>query len=179
MEWAAGSPHPAHPRAGGENLHRVEHDEAKDGSSPRGRGKPAVPSEVRDRAGLIPARAGKTDRMSPISCPRPAHPRAGGENQDENVINLSKQGSSPRGRGKLADQGLTLDGLGLIPARAGKTRTMTLRLEREGAHPRAGGENGRLHGLDEEGAGSSPRGRGKRGLHRPGLARSGLIPARG
>ena len=40
-----------------------------------------------------------------------------------------------------------------------------------------GGENGRLHGLDEEGAGSSPRGRGK--PHRPGFhGRDGrLIPA--
>ena len=51
---------PAHPRVGGENGLRSRLDLAPVGSSPRGRGKPPVPSDVRDRAGLIPAWAGKT-----------------------------------------------------------------------------------------------------------------------
>ena len=72
------------------------------GSSPRGRGKPTgVDCDVVGR-GLIPARAGKTPGQLGTGIVGAAHPRAGGENQDENIVNLSKQGSSPRGRGKQA-----------------------------------------------------------------------------
>ena len=50
-----------------------------------------------------------------------AHPRVGGENQDENIINLSKQGSSPRGRGKPIAPHVDMTTPRLIPAWAGKT----------------------------------------------------------
>ncbi len=50
----------AHPRAGGENSRRARFSEGGRGSSPRGRGKPAVVSQCQDGDRLIPARAGKT-----------------------------------------------------------------------------------------------------------------------
>ena len=113
--------HGAHPRAGGENQISRSDSPKTTGSSPRGRGKPP-PSWARPcRAGLIPARAGKTSNLTSWKGPAEAHPRAGGENQDENIVNLSKQGSSPRGRGKHPRRRERRRRVGLIPARAGKT----------------------------------------------------------
>ena len=51
----------------------------------------------------------------------------------------------------------------LIPARAGKTLAAHSRAPGPRAHPRAGGENNARRGMKYRGAGSSPRGRGKRG----------------
>ena len=90
---------------------------------------------------------------------------------------MNKAGSSPLTRGK---RHVRCDGrtpAGLIPAHAGKTSRSCSRAGCRGAHPRSRGENGRLHGLDEEGAGSSPLTRGKRGLHNQGLEGGRLIPA--
>ena len=89
----------------------------------------------------------------------------------------AKSGSSPRGRGKLADQGLTLDGLGLIPAWAGKTSFLIVGELELGAHPRVGGENMSRLNLGNASMGSSPRGRGKLGLHLAVSVSGGLIPA--
>ena len=78
---AAGSPcWAAHPRAGGENAHRLGGTEYPEGSSPRERGKPTCHLTNGRSRRLIPARAGKT-RTSPCrTCAVGAHPRAGGEN---------------------------------------------------------------------------------------------------
>ena len=70
------------------------------GSSPRGRGKHPVRRSWDGLSRLIPAWAGKTSTVTGMKRSNRAHPRVGGENQDENIVNLSKQGSSPRGRGK-------------------------------------------------------------------------------
>ena len=111
----------AHPRAGGENtVHILDTLEAS-GSSPRGRGKPDQQIRQPENHRLIPARAGKTSNLTSWKGPAEAHPRAGGENQDENIVNLSKQGSSPRGRGKRNCYRTRPLWNGLIPARAGKT----------------------------------------------------------
>ena len=50
----------AHPRVGGENEAGDEKGSTFDGSSPRGRGKPAMPASSVTSSGLIPAWAGKT-----------------------------------------------------------------------------------------------------------------------
>ena len=69
-------------------------------------------------------------------------------------------------------------GRGLIPARAGKTRSRIQRASSPPAHPRACGENRRHMHSSEFRSGSSPRVRGKLvGGFREFLAR-GLIPAR-
>ena len=57
LRWDEGT---AHPRAGGENLHRRGERFAYAGSSPRGRGKPTGAYVTVVRLRLIPARAGKT-----------------------------------------------------------------------------------------------------------------------
>ena len=92
------------------------------GSSPRGRGKLSDLREIIEAEGLIPARAGKT---RPILAPWigvTAHPRAGGENDDDGLTTHRRTGSSPRGRGKPSVISQRLVCSRLIPARAGKTR---------------------------------------------------------
>ena len=53
------------------------------GSSPRGRGKPDHAKNPRNRARLIPARAGKTKTSPPPGPVGTAHPHAGEENRGQ------------------------------------------------------------------------------------------------
>ena len=169
---------PAHPRAGGENEIARAEDVNANGSSPRGRGKRRRRRVLGFLSRLIPARAGKTTSPDPNSDAIWAHPRAGGENSINRSHTGARGGSSPRGRGKHND--VTPGGLhlGLIPARAGKTRRGGLHLRGAGAHPRAGGENRVARIRPRWWVGSSPRGRGKPADRALSGKWSGLIPAR-
>ena len=111
----------AHPRVCGENWPaRVSVSLAK-GSSSRVRGKLTGELIHRRSAGLIPACAGKTNRIASLVSNLPAHPRVCGENGIRRGKPTSPPGSSPRVRGKRLD-GLQVDAAdGLIPACAGKT----------------------------------------------------------
>ena len=131
----------AHPRAGGENARMTSTGTKRNGSSPRGRGKPDVRAMIDSVSGLIPARAGKT-RCWPTGCRLlGAHPRAGGENALLVAFRCERHGSSPRGRGKRVLRNRRRVARGLIPARAGKTARACAHAMDCGAHPRAGGEN--------------------------------------
>ena len=154
--------HAAHPRAGGENLFTASARDDPWGSSPRGRGKRVAVPPHSDVVRLIPARAGKTARRSSRRSLTSAHPRAGGENQANRNTGGCELGSSPRGRGKREGEGGSCCPERLIPARAGKTVGEVLDPVGGAAHPRAGGENSGGGGGGCLGAGSSPRGRGKR-----------------
>ena len=90
----------AHPRVGGENLGVSMGALTVMGSSPRGRGKRPLLDDPAAADGLIPAWAGKTWRVVRAASPASAHPRVGGENGVNEVLNVSAEGSSPRGRGK-------------------------------------------------------------------------------
>ena len=168
----------AHPRAGGENDVVVFATPPFVGSSPRGRGKRSLVKSNHTVAGLIPARAGKTETFVHRDAFHQAHPRAGGENVAHAYHCPGRRGSSPRGRGKRSARAGLRSSRRLIPARAGKTNIARDGWGDCGAHPRAGGENP-CHAycfLPIEG--SSPRGRGKPTRR----AREGpqvrLIPAR-
>ena len=169
---------PAHPRAGGENQYDGPVAVQAHGSSPRGRGKRVSARSNGDRARLIPARAGKTDRAHDGNQARTAHPRAGGENAFVVGATATVRGSSPRGRGKRASMIVTEDEGRLIPARAGKTARHPASGPRSTAHPRAGGENALACFAFACGGGSSPRGRGKRLGEVPEELLRRLIPAR-
>ena len=131
----------AHPRVGGENLKAPPRPDSIFGSSPRGRGKPGELARRVGDAGLIPAWAGKTCRTSATASSRAAHPRVGGENAAVIWRNLVPHGSSPRGRGKQIKSLPYAEGIGLIPAWAGKTFHKSPSTRHNGAHPRVGGEN--------------------------------------
>ena len=168
----------AHPRAGGENVCRAWTSLLIGGSSPRGRGKHVNGELGSHIAGLIPARAGKTLISPLISRPAGAHPRAGGENLSAYSFAAADAGSSPRGRGKPVAGDRGEPGDGLIPARAGKTRTSAPSRPSPSAHPRAGGENCTGRRIRWAVRGSSPRGRGKRDNLPHRVRRVRLIPAR-
>ena len=135
-------PSRAHPRAGGENTVHEAVNGLLQGSSPRGRGKHSANPVEDARAGLIPARAGKTPKVVSRYSSRAAHPRAGGENRRPPPFHREKSGSSPRGRGKHHGPARHRRITRLIPARAGKTTHQSRRTGTHPAHPRAGGENG-------------------------------------
>ena len=90
---------------------------------------------------------------------------------------VNRLGSSPLTRGKLADQAMTLDGLGLIPAHAGKTYAISGLLPVVRAHPRSRGENSAPNLRLSFPAGSSPLTRGKRWRRRRSAGSRRLIPA--
>ena len=71
----------------------------------------------------------------------PAHPRVGGENDNQQTTCYSRAGSSPRGRGKLSMADTPRFVFGLIPAWAGKTWRVRNCVPTFRAHPRVGGEN--------------------------------------
>ena len=91
---------------------------------------------------------------------------------------LTGQGLSPHGRGKLARQLLTTGGSRSIPARAGETTDKPGTPSFFGVYPRTGGGN-RSHRIPPSTAtGLSPHGRGKQALPRAFPTRPGSIPAR-
>ena len=151
----------AHPRACGENRIGLAGTRGSLGSSPRVRGKHGPVLARALRAGLIPARAGKTSAARARGAWVWAHPRACGENGVLRRHRVMHEGSSPRVRGKRSCVVLGGHGCGLIPARAGKTSARTSARPRGRAHPRACGENTCPTCVDGTGGGSSPRVRGK------------------
>ena len=129
------------------------------------------------RAGLIPAHAGKTLGGIRFRWSAWAHPRACGENPPAFYCRYGHPGSSPRMRGKLDKVTALVTFRGLIPAHAGKTLFHRRCGRARGAHPRACGENLRVHRPPLLSRGSSPRMRGK---HHRGITPSSgirLIPA--
>ena len=90
----------AHPRSRGENRSSVIAATSFMGSSPLTRGKPGGPLLGGNRAGLIPAHAGKTVHHRDCRRCRQAHPRSRGENAQAQKRVIIKHGSSPLTRGK-------------------------------------------------------------------------------
>ena len=133
------------------------------GSSPRGRGKHGLAIRHILERRLIPAWAGKTGTSPSTRGTAPAHPRVGGENCLRAGRWRSHRGSSPRGRGKLIAADRCRVRVRLIPAWAGKTTPRRRTPLTSRAHPRVGGENEAAIQAGADTAGSSPRGRGKRG----------------
>ena len=136
-------PPTAHPRSRGENARYVSPQASSDGSSPLTRGKLADGGTDLHQIRLIPAHAGKTPTGSVAPSTRRAHPRSRGENAPDFHEMGSWLGSSPLTRGKLADERFHGGARGLIPAHAGKTRTLGSRQRPGQAHPRSRGENRR------------------------------------
>ena len=170
-------PRRAHPRVCGENPDPDGRYPRYQGSSPRVRGKP-----VRGRGSarcprLIPACAGKTPTPRPAKRPTRAHPRVCGENSGIHGEVIGDHGSSPRVRGKLANDPNAPADWGLIPACAGKTATKQSPSNSERAHPRVCGENRHIRARRPVGWGSSPRVRGKQTLTRAQMDETRLIPA--
>ena len=147
------------------------------GSSPLTRGKRASATAARDRAGLIPAHAGKTPRPLFRGLVSPAHPRSRGENVSDDGTQSRARGSSPLTRGKPVGVIKIVKRVRLIPAHAGKTQTELGEPTDSTAHPRSRGENHEPVGSSARDEGSSPLTRGKPRARRPRVVAQRLIPA--
>ena len=145
----------------GENVFIVSYQSSPIGSSPRVRGKPLFYRHGEPIGGLIPACAGKT--IATERSPRygRAHPRVCGENSFHAARARWLGGSSPRVRGKLKRVKIGDVTAGLIPACAGKTKSVRVLIGSSPAHPRVCGENATIRKIGKTGGGSSPRVRGK------------------
>ena len=167
----------AHPRSRGENSATDRSPIVKAGSSPLTRGKPHTGRRLKQRAGLIPAHAGKTTPQALRPPARRAHPRSRGENASSPPAAEMTSGSSPLTRGKLSPRPPSLGRQGLIPAHAGKTWLHCFVRPGGWAHPRSRGENQRLSASPVTPWGSSPLTRGKRPQRHGEDFGAGLIPA--
>ena len=108
---------------------------------PRERGKPAPGQLELPLERFIPARAGKTCMVTTRPALLPVHPRASGENYNDDFDDEDDSGSSPLARGKRA--------------------YVMFWVETRLAHPRASGENGERRVTLAVATGSSPLARGK------------------
>ena len=152
----------AHPRVcGADEIHDLTFDRGE-GSSPRVRGRLAITAATAHLHGLIPACAGQTySENAPLGV-RAAHPRVCGADGDtmrdaeipDRLIpacagqtfgvapgHLYEAGSSPRVRGRLAEEFLCAGLVRLIPACAGQTcRGLFGPSRRRGSSPRVRGK---------------------------------------
>ena len=147
------------------------------GSSPLTRGKLPGRRGHETAHRLIPAHAGKTEKMVLMPSHTPAHPRSRGENVAVSVPTGGREGSSPLTRGKLQARHRSAPRPGLIPAHAGKTEAGEPWHTTPGAHPRSRVENRLSVSTMTSGGGSSPLTRGKLGLKPAWEPIFGLIPA--
>ena len=151
----------AHPRVCGEDVACSTSPIALHGSPPRMRGRLHRRPERRRRAGLTPAYAGKTTRRPHAPTTSPAHPRVCGEDATRGRHARLSEGSPPRMRGRLRDQGDFDVGDRLTPAYAGKTTNRTTSHDPSSAHPRVCGEDPPGATLAGRMMGSPPRMRGR------------------
>ena len=167
-----------HPRAGGERRAAASFMPASAGSSPRGRGTDLARELALGVLRVIPARAGNGTRPRCSSRRGSGHPRAGGERPNEGTKHRQTAGSSPRGRGTEAIF-LSINPLErVIPARAGNGPPRHKARGRSSGHPRAGGERLGMPEDQQDGIGSSPRGRGTDGGETADRYTVRVIPAR-
>ena len=112
-----------HPRSRGVYATAFHTVDREDGSSPLARGLHPYPDHVVVIVGIIPARAGFTEDNSLTLWTEEDHPRSRGVYRVYTTAPLMSQGSSPLARG-LPEGGKSGSVIrGIIPARAGFTRT--------------------------------------------------------
>ena len=131
------------------------------GLSPRGRGKRVSHANNQPRARSIPAWAGETLNRWRIAPHQGVYPRVGGGNAQIDSRVHSRQGLSPRGRGKPTSTERSRLTVRSIPAWAGETICLTAVGTSDEVYPRVGGGNRTLINGRGPNPGLSPRGRGK------------------
>ena len=167
-----------HPRSRGVYSGRVVVGTTMAGSSPLARGLPAAPGADIPLGRIIPARAGFTNQDAVHEQARGDHPRSRGVYVGDLPLVWDDYGSSPLARGLPRLVTLIPMTSGIIPARAGFTRSRNRSLRAHQDHPRSRGVYWRAGRRVNASGGSSPLARGllgdDEGAHRAG----GIIPAR-
>ena len=111
-----------HPRVCGEHFMMVKEWQPFAGSSPRMRGAQARIAHQHNLLGIIPAYAGSTSTIWPLSATPRDHPRVCGEHDGRGREFSQRKGSSPRMRGALEVVEVLPRLRGIIPAYAGSTK---------------------------------------------------------
>ena len=106
------------------------------------------------------------------------HPRACGEQPNDDNATYSMEGSSPRVRGAVTNRLVDRHKFGIIPARAGSRSRTGASTSSTRDHPRACGEQAGAWRLAYPDEGSSPRVRGAVEGFMLKDSRFGIIPAR-
>ncbi len=150
-----------HPRACGANGFGYRDGVMVDGSSPRMRGKLFLRVGQGRVLRIIPAHAGQTRLRVSVRLSVPDHPRACGANSFTTTVAARPGGSSPRMRGKRAQDQTGGHRRRIIPAHAGQTMRRPHAASASSDHPRACGANLRWVSAEKSNGGSSPRMRGK------------------
>ena len=167
-----------HPRSRGVYTGRSTTTTRAAGSSPLARGLRISAKNSDTFFGIIPARAGFTVLRRPRPRPSRDHPRSRGVYLPQVPQAPAVAGSSPLARGLLHDPDGPCVADGIIPARAGFTRTAGTCTWIRADHPRSRGVYPPVKGHGPESDGSSPLARGLRqGVAQDDLA-PGIIPAR-
>ena len=130
------------------------------GSSPLARGLLLFSLPVWVRIGIIPARAGFTAFEASADGKGTDHPRSRGVYAEQSVVPPCQMGSSPLARGLPDATAATPRTTGIIPARAGFTRTSRCEGRRRRDHPRSRGVYEGQCAVCERNLGSSPLARG-------------------
>ena len=151
-----------HPRVCGEHSTIREAMRSGWGSSPRMRGALEGRELLVDVGGIIPAYAGSTATRPRASSPSRDHPRVCGEHLILALHRPCPLGSSPRMRGARVDVKRGGQRVGIIPAYAGSTRTVSGPTSTARDHPRVCGEHMAVYDELTIRSGSSPRMRGAR-----------------
>ena len=148
------------------------------GSSPLARGLHMRSSRPLRRRGIIPARAGFTSSPTPASSWCRDHPRSRGVYYTVFQEEGTHKGSSPLARGLRTQLRGVDDNRGIIPARAGFTRTCRSSSLMCRDHPRSRGVYTSPTVLSAGPSGSSPLARGLLVHLHPASGGPGIIPAR-
>ena len=166
-----------HPRVCGEARVARSSGGHVTGPSPRVRGSHGEPRADRRRDGSIPACAGKP--RGPSRCPRCGwvHPRVCGEAGHIVRSDRAASGPSPRVRGSPVAHRREQDGVGSIPACAGKPGPPRRRAGSLRVHPRVCGEARVARSSGGHLTGPSPRVRGSPQHAEPAGEGEGSIPA--
>ena len=131
--------HADHPRSRGVYVREGGWVNVMGGSSPLARGLHPGSEGVDERVGIIPARAGFTRRPTHMSGRARDHPRSRGVYPGSRPARPRRRGSSPLARG-LRRERLVVEVLGgIIPARAGFTRSLRASRRPSRDHPRSRG----------------------------------------
>ena len=133
-----------HPRVCGEHRPPEPDEDDSWGSSPRMRGTHTAIDYPKSAHRIIPAYAGNTNSYDTIHGRNRDHPRVCGEHILPHHARRTDAGSSPRMRGTRQPRHPQPRTHGIIPAYAGNTRAVRLRLAQHGDHPRVCGEHYRI-----------------------------------
>ena len=161
----------------GEEFRAVLVVQTASGLSPRVRGGERRPARPVQRAGFIPACAGRSHRLSRSHAGARVYPRVCGEETSGPYAMISETGLSPRVRGGVLKVRAAQGTLRFIPACAGRSPEGPSGAGDAAVYPRVCGEETRRRRGGVWGSGLSPRVRGGGRQDAVRRADHGFIPA--